>query len=111
MQEEVRRASEIASSASNYSITLAWISFVAALGGVVRVIREHKLESKTWKQVLWIFTSEMIVSCFVGVVTFSLCQAAGFNEHYTAALTSISGYMGGRSLSVLESIYKAVFRR
>lgn len=110
MQEEINRASEIARDPfSVLNLTYVWVFFLAAWGGVVRVIREHKLEAKTWGQIIWIFVSEVIVSCFVGVITFYSCQLAGFEPLYTALLTSIGGYMGGRSLNMIESIYRNAF--
>ena len=107
MQEELNRASGVASDPWSFSfLTYAWVAFMAMWGGIVRVIREHKLAEKTWKQIIVIFLSEMVMSCFVGVLTFWMCSLASFAPLYTAVLTSIGGYMGGRSLALMEAIYK-----
>lgn len=111
MQEEMKNASHAVSSFdSAASLTYFWMLVLAAWGGVVRVIREHKTEAKTWPQIIGIFVSEMTVSCFVGTITFYSCQVADFSQLYTALLTSVGGYMGGRSLAMFEAMFCAVFK-
>lgn len=108
MNEELQAAGAIAKDPGSYSyLTYGWILFLSMCGGVVRVIREVKLGEKTWLQLAWIFVVELFTSGFVGVVTFYACEAAGIRPLVTAVMVSVSGWMGVRALSVLESIYKA----
>lgn len=109
MHDPVKHVGDLAKDPSSYSyVTYLWIFFVSILGGFVRVIRNSKLPGKSWREIVWIFFSEMTVSCFVGVITFYLCELAEFKPLYTAVLTSMAGYMGGRSLTILEEVYKVV---
>lgn len=108
MHEELRNASEIVKDPTSYSFfTYLWIAALSMWGGVVRIIRENTFGGKTKLEIARIFLFELITSGFAGVLTFYLCEAAGFQPLYTAAMTSIAGYMGGRSLAVIEAIYKA----
>lgn len=107
MHEELNRASGAASDPWSFSIlTYAWVALMAMWGGIVRVMQEHKLAEKTWKQIIVIVVSEMVMSCFVGVLTFWMCELAEFKPLYTAVLTSIGGYMGGKSLAIMRDMYK-----
>lgn len=108
MNEEIRNASEIVKDPTSFSVvTYLWIVVLSMWGGVVRIIRENTFGGKTKLEIARIFLFELITSGFVGIITFYLCESAGFQPLYTAAMTSIAGYMGGRSLAVIEAIYKA----
>jgi len=108
MNEEISKATELAKDPSSISLaTYAWVLLLATWGGIVRVIREVKLGGKSWQQILAIFVVEIIISTFAGVITFFMCYSSNVSPLYTAVMTSIAGYMGGRALNVLEAIYKA----
>lgn len=107
MNEQIQAATEVAKDPSSYPwLTYGWIVFLAMWGGTVRVLREFKLGERTWRQLALNFVTELMTSSFVGVLTFYACEAAKFSPLTTAIMTSISGYMGVRALSVLESIYQ-----
>lgn len=108
MNEEIRNATEIAKDPSSYSAaTYLWVLVLSLWGGVVRIKKEVRLGDKSWKEIIGIFCCELIVSGFAGVLSFYLCEAAGTKPLYTAVAVGISGYMGGRAISVMEAIYKA----
>ncbi len=107
MNEEIKSATEMVKDPSSFSAaTYLWVLLLAMWGGIVRVVREIIFEGKTWPQIVRIVLSELFVSGFVGVITFYLCEHAEFPPLYTAAMTAISGYMGGRSLAVFEALRK-----
>jgi len=108
MSDEFRQASDLIKDPSSVTwSTYFWVVFVAAWGGVVRVIRKSKLGGKTWQQVTLILAMEMVTSSFAGVITFFLCQSNNIQPFYTAVMTSLAGYMGGSALDVLEAVYRA----
>lgn len=108
MIDEIRTAGASAKDPSSYSLlTYVWIICLAMLGGVVRVLREVDLQRKTGKQIVITFVTEIIISSFVGLLTFYACRAAEISFFTTALMTGIAGHMGVRALGVLESIYKA----
>lgn len=45
---------------------------------------------------------ELVISGFVGVLTFYLCESAGINQLMTAGFVGISGHMGSRAVIMLE---------
>ena len=109
MNEEFRNATDMAKDPASYSaVTYLWVQLLAMWGGIVRVIREAMFAGKTWGQIARMVIFELIASGFVGVITFYLCEHARFDPLYTASLTAISGYMGGRSLAVFEAMFKVV---
>lgn len=108
MNEELKTASDMARDPASVSIaTYVLLVVVSIFGGIVRVIREVKLSDKTVKQVVALFLGEMIISLFVGMITFFLCMDAGFSLWKTAALASFGAFMGGKVLVILEVLYKA----
>lgn len=108
MNEELKTAGDIAKDPASFSIIAYAIMLALSMwGGMVRVIKEVALQEKSMKHIACLFFAEMCVSGFVGTVTFSLCLSASLSFSYTGALTAIAGYMGGRSLSFFEAIYKA----
>lgn len=112
MNDELRQASDVARDPASVSVaTYLLLLGVSIIGGVVRVIREVNLGNKTRKQVVTVFFGELMISLFVGMITFFLCQDAGFSPWKTATLVSIGSFMGGKVLVVLEAIYKASFHQ
>lgn len=108
MNEEIKQATDIAKDPAAFSMFAYLVMLILSMwGGVVRVIREVVLKEKSAWHILGIFLAEMCVSGFVGTITFSLCISSGLSFAYTGALTAIAGYMGGRSLSMFETLYKA----
>lgn len=80
--------------------------FLAALGGALQYLnRVDKLGIRF--SVLKLLL-EVSTSGFVGIISFELCDYAGFNWQLTAALVAISGHMGARALVLLEN---ALIRR
>lgn len=108
MNEEIKNVGDLIRDPWSHPFLNYWVILLMALwGGVVRIIREVQLSDKTWRQILAIFAAELVVSGFIGMMTLLLCEAAGFNPLYTGAMAGIAGCMGGRSLAMLESIYRS----
>lgn len=107
MNEEIKHIGDVLRDPGSFPFLNYWVILLMAMwGGVVRIIREVKLSDKTWRQIVAIFAAELVVSGFIGMMTLLLCEAAGFNQLYTGAMAGIAGCMGGRSLALLESIYR-----
>lgn len=112
MIDELRTAGASAKDPSSYSLlTYVWIICLAMLGGVVRVLREVDLRRKTGKQIIVTFLTEIIISSFVGLLTFYACRAADLSFFTTALMTGVSGHMGVRALGVFESVFKSKFQQ
>lgn len=82
-------------------VPTVWMACVAVLGGVVSFIQKVKAgKSRPFNLVE--LAGEMLVSGFVGIVTYWLCKAYGVNEYLSAAGVAISGHMGARAIFLLE---------
>jgi len=113
MNEEIRAAGAVAKESALHSAQ--WLSVfsligLAVWGGIVRVVREVNLGEQSWRKLIWIFLSEMLISGFAGMMTYLVCQALGIPPAYTAVLVGISGWMGVRALNVIESFYNSAVK-
>lgn len=87
---------------TNYSaLTYLWVFLLSSWGGLVSFFRKYK-EGKTRAFNIVEFIGEIVISAFVGVVTFLLCEAGNINHLVSAALVAISGHMGSRAIFIFE---------
>ena len=87
-----------------YSFTLLtylWVILLSVWGGAVNYINKVK-SGATNRFNLTELIGDIFTSGFVGLLTFWLCQAAGFNPLVTAACVGISGHMGARAVWAFE---------
>jgi hypothetical protein len=82
-------------------LTYAWVIFLSMFGGVANFIVKMK-EGKVRAFNITELIGDLFISAFAGIITFYLCQAAGFGNTLTAALVGISGHMGGRAIHMFE---------
>ena len=96
-------------SPENYTLlTYAWVFGLSALGGFVSFVRKVKLgHARAWNFVE--FFGELATSAFAGVLTFWLCEWAGFSPLATAAFVGIAGHMGSRAIFQLEGFFETRF--
>lgn len=82
-------------------MTALWVSGLASFGGVAGYVRKirHGL-SKNFS--LAELIGEVIISCFVGIITYLLCDSQHIDPTLTAALVGISGHMGSRAIYLAE---------
>ena len=82
-------------------ITYAWVTALAAWGGLVNFYRKVKSgETRVFNLIELV--GEIATSAFAGLIIFWLCEAAQFNPLVTAALVGISGHMGSQAIYQLE---------
>ena len=77
--------------------TAAWVFLISAWGGIagyIKKISEGKARDFSIKELL----GEIVISSFVGVITYFLCVSAGIDETLTAAIVGMSGHMGSRAI-------------
>lgn len=82
-------------------ITYGWVVLLAVWGGVVNYINKVRT-GKTSRFNMMELVGDIVTSGFVGVLTFWLCQAAGFSPLLTAVFVGVSGHMGARGMAQLE---------
>ncbi len=88
----------------NYPLlTYLWVLALSVWGGVVNNIR--KIKNGSLKRFsLSELIGDIVISGFIGVMTFYLCEYAGFEKLLTAFLVGITSHMGTKGLTVLEDL-------
>lgn len=82
-------------------IPTLWMVAVAAIGGVANFyakVKSGKARAFNFMELL----GEILVSAFVGLVTYWICKGYGVNEWLTAAAVAITGHMGSRAIFLAE---------
>ena len=88
----------------NYSfVTYAWVFAMAMLGGVAHNVKKLKngvLARFSFSELV----GDLIISGFLGVVTFFLCEYGDIDRLLTAALIGISSHQGTRGIYFIEEL-------
>lgn len=100
MKEAAKAAASTPFSDGNLIPTL-WMAIVAALGGVANFYQKVKT-GKTRVFNVMELVGEILVSAFVGLVTFWICRGYAVNEWLTAAAVAVTGHMGSRAIFIAE---------
>jgi hypothetical protein len=85
--------------------TATWVFLISAWGGIagyIKKISEGKARDFSIKELI----GEIVISSFVGVITYFLCVSAGIDETLTAAIVGMSGHMGSRAIYFIELFIK-----
>lgn len=82
-----------------------WFIILAVWGGTVNYINRVRSERNPFSLVELL--GEWMVSGFAGLITAYLCAEMGFSFYLTAALTGISGHMGGRAIFIMERMLQS----
>jgi len=94
----------------NYSfLTYAWVFAMAMLGGVahnVKKLKDGTLARFSFSELI----GDLIISGFLGVVTFFLCEYVELDRMLTAALIGMSAHQGTRGIYFLEEIVARRFK-
>lgn len=87
-----------------------WMAAVAALGGAVSFIQKVKAGKARAFNIIELI-GEMLISGFVGVVTYWICQFYNVNPYLTAAGVAIAGHMGTRAIFLGEEWFEQKMRK
>lgn len=89
-------------------LTYAWVIALSTWGGLVNYLSKIRAGHIARFNITELI-GDMAVSGFSGLLTFWMCQAAGFNELTTAIFVGISGHMGARMIGKFEKILSRKF--
>lgn len=82
-------------------IPTLWMAGIAMVGGYVNFRQKMQQgNARAWN--LTELIGEMVVSGFVGVLTFWICRGFDVNPWLTAAGVAISGHLGARGIFMAE---------
>jgi len=95
----------------SYSLlTYAWVFCLSVFGGSAGYLR--KLRSGLIARFsITELAGEWVISAFVGVVTFYLCEWSAMPGVLSAALIGIASHMGSRAIFILETAADRAFQR
>jgi len=91
-------------------LTYAWVFVLSVWGGIAGYIRKLKtgvLQRFSLSEIV----GDVVVSGFVGVLTFFICESAKFPQLISAAIIGISAHMGSRAIFMLENGMDRLFQR
>lgn len=92
------------SSPENYTwITYLWVVGLSILGGTVRTLTHLKM-GMTFKDICRRWFIDIVVSAFIGIITFFLCEYAQLSQLLTASFVGISAHMGTRAIVIFEEL-------
>lgn len=87
-------------SPESYSLlTYLWVVGLPVLGGVASYF-ERARRSRRWS--LFELVGEITTAILAGLITFYLCEFAGFSRALTAALVAVAGHAGGKAIALIE---------
>ena len=89
-------------------LTYAWVLALSTWGGMVNYLSKIRMGHIARFNITELI-GDMFVSGFTGLLTFWMCEAAGFNELTTAVFVGISGHMGARMIGKLENVMSRKF--
>jgi len=85
-------------------LTWLWVLGLSILGGTVRTLT-HLAVGMKFRDIFRRWIIDIIVSAFIGIITFLLCEYAGFENTLTAAMVGIASHMGTRAIVMIEEIF------
>jgi hypothetical protein len=91
-------------------ITYAWVVLLSVWGGVAGYVRKLRNGQITRFSITEII-GDVVVSAFVGVMTFFVCESADIPPMISAAFIGISAHMGSRAIFLFESAADRMFQR
>lgn len=89
-------------------LTYAWVLALSTWGGLVNYLSKIRAGHIARFNITELI-GDMFVSGFTGLLTFWMCEAAGFNQLTTAVCVGISGHMGARMIGKLENVMSRKF--
>lgn len=89
----------------NYSfLTYLWVILLSSWGGLVGYLRKLKQGKGRCFSVLELLT-ELVISSFVGIVTFYLCETQDIDSALKGAIIASSGVMGSKAIHILDVFF------
>lgn len=95
---------------SKYTWVIIYVSILSLAGGVTSYIRKRKAGLITKFNGLE-FIGDMLISGFIGVLTYLVCKGVGLNEFLTAASIGVASHMGTRAIVFVEELLPKIIEK
>lgn len=87
--------------------TYIWVICLSVWGGMASYLYRVKMLGISFS--LSAFFIDLVISGFVGLITFFLCEASHFEPLLTAVLVGVSAHMGTRAIFFLQDFFIKTF--
>ncbi len=105
MTDEIKVVKTLGSVLSSYgTATWLWVIGLSLTGGAASFYQKIRKGAVRPLNLIEL-VGEIFTSGFVGVVTFLLCEGAGFSPIQSAPIIAISGHMGSRAIFLMEHMF------
>ncbi len=88
-------------------LTYIWVIFLSVWGGMASHLYHFKMTGSSFS--LSAFFIDLLISGFVGLITFFLCESSGFDSLLTAVLVGVSAHMGTRAIFLFQGFFVKTF--
>ncbi|WP_418186721.1 phage holin family protein [Aliarcobacter lanthieri] len=92
---------------SNHLFTYLWILAFSILGAITAYIKRKRDNGEKFS--FWYILGDVLISFFLGVITYFLCKGAGINDFLTAGFVGCVSHLGTRAL-ILFDIFIPTFK-
>jgi len=90
--------------------TWLWVIILSAWGGIASYVRKVRCGIIARFSLVEI-VGDIVISAFVGVITFLLCESAAIPQGLAAAIIGVSAHMGSRAIFAFELAADRAFRK
>lgn len=88
-------------------VWLIGLSVWAATAHTIRRVKNGELAFFSVRE--WV--GDIVISSFIGVITYYLCKYAQIDEMLTAAAVGLAAHMGTKAISVFEGLWAGYVER
>lgn len=83
------------------------LSIWAATAHTIRRVKEGELGNFSFRE--WV--GDMVISSFIGVLTYYLCKYAQIDDMLTGVAVGVSSHMGTKAIVIFEGAFMATFKK
>lgn len=83
------------------NVAIIWVFAISIFGGTASYLGKIRQNKEEWKFIN--LAMDIIISCFVGLITYYLCLYQEIHGAMQGAIVGISAHMGTRAIVILEN--------
>lgn len=99
---------------TEYFFTFLWVFLISLLGAITAYIKKKRESGQKFNFLHLV--GDILISFFLGVITYFICKGANINDFWTAGFVGLVSHLGTRALvlfdvliPVLKEIIQKVF--
>ncbi len=95
---------------SKHFFVVLWISALTifgAIAGYIKKLKDGTIERFRISELV----GDIVISFFLGVVTYLLCKGVGVNEYLSAGLVGFVSHLGTKGITMLENFIPQIISK